>query len=213
MKKIKAAILSAVMVCSALFAGVQSAQAGGPLRFGIKAGVNINELKFNKDAFGASNRAGFTGGVTLQFVAPIINIGVDASAMYTHRQSGISYTDEGYKSKYTSNSDYIEVPINFRWNISIPVVSRIITPYLFTGPDFSFLVSNKNIKKEGEEAWKNKSFDLGWNFGLGLRFIDHLEIGASYGLGITSASKMPLYGENPIDGKNRFWTVTAAWLF
>lgn len=211
MKKIKAALVSAIMLCAALVAGVQSASAGGLLRFGVKAGVNVNEMKFNESAFDASNRSGFTGGVTLQFVAPILNIGVDASVMYTHRQNRIYFTEEGETEGITSNSDYIEIPVNFRWNISVPLISKVVTPYLFTGPDFSFLMSNKNVKN----AWNNRTFDLGWNFGLGLRFVDHLEIGASYGLGITNSASADnaLYGKNLADGKNRFWTITAAWLF
>ena len=211
MKKIKAALVSAIMLCAALVAGVQSAAAGGPLRFGVKAGVNVNEMKFNESAFDASNRSGFTGGVTLQFVAPILNIGVDASVMYTHRQNRIYFTDGGETEGITSNSDYIEIPVNFRWNISVPLISKVVTPYLFTGPDFSFLMSNKNVKN----AWNNRTFDLGWNFGLGLRFVDHLEIGASYGLGITNSASADnaLYGKNLADGKNRIWTITAAWLF
>ena len=211
MKKIKAALVSAIMLCAALVAGVQSASAGGPLRFGVKAGVNVNEMKFNESAFDASNRSGFTGGVTLQFVAPILNIGVDASVMYTHRQNRIYFTDGGETEGITSNSDYIEIPVNFRWNISVPLISKVVTPYLFTGPDFSFLMSNKNVKN----AWNNRTFDLGWNFGLGLRFVDHLEIGASYGLGITNSASADnaLCGKNLADGKNRFWTITAAWLF
>lgn len=211
MKKIKAALVSAIMLCAALVAGVQSASAGGPLRFGVKAGVNVNEMKFNESAFDASNRSGFTGGVTLQFVAPILNIGVDASVMYTHRQNRIYFTENGETEGITSNSDYIEIPVNFRWNISVPLISKVVTPYLFTGPDFSFLMSNKNVKN----AWNNRTFDLGWNFGLGLRFVDHLEIGASYGLGITNSASADnaLYGKNLADGKNRFWTITAAWLF
>lgn len=211
MKKIKAALVSAIMLCAALVAGVQSASAGGPLRFGVKAGVNVNEMKFNESAFDASNRSGFTGGVTLQFVAPILNIGVDASVMYTHRQNRIYFTEDGETEGITSNSDYIEIPVNFRWNISVPLISKVVTPYLFTGPDFSFLMSNKNVKN----AWNYRTFDLGWNFGLGLRFVDHLEIGASYGLGITNSASADnaLYGKNLADGKNRFWTITAAWLF
>ncbi len=211
MKKIKAALVSAIMLCAALVAGVQSASAGGPLRFGVKAGVNVNEMKFNESAFDASNRSGFTGGVTLQFVAPILNIGVDASVMYTHRQNRIYFTEDGETEGITSNSDYIEIPVNFRWNISVPLISKVVTPYLFTGPDFSFLMSNKNVKN----AWNNRTFDLGWNFGLGLRFVDHLEIGASYGLGITNSASADnaLYGKNLADGKSRFWTITAAWLF
>lgn len=212
MKKIKAFIVSAIMVCAALFTGVQSASAGSPLRFGVKAGVNINELKFNENAFSSDNRSGFTGGVTLQFIAPIINIGVDASAMYTHRSSRIDFAGEDNVESLTNKADYIEVPINFRWNIGLPLVGKVFTPYIFTGPDFSFRVSNQKVK----EAWNNRTFDLAWNFGLGFRFFDHLELGASYGLGITNASSgsnAALYGNNITDGKNRFWTVTAAWLF
>lgn len=212
MKKIKNVIAAVALFASVFVAGVQSAQAFGPFRFGVKAGVAINELKFNEDAFSASNRAGFTGGITAQFVAPIINIGVDGSVMYVHRQNRINFTEETTNSTMgiTTNADYIEVPINFRWNIGLPLVGKFVTPYLATGPDFSFLLSKKNMKN----AWENKTFDFAWNFGLGLRLVDRVEIGATYGLGITNATKSDaLYGGNLTDGKNRVWTVTAAYLF
>ena len=212
MKNLKTAVVSAIMACVALLACAPAASAGSPLRFGVKAGVNINELKFNESAFSASNRSGFTGGVTLQFTAPIINIGVDASVMYTHRNNRISFTGEdNVTDRITTNNDYLEIPVNCRWKIGLPIVGKFVMPYIFTGPDFSFLLSNKNVKN----AWNNRTFDLGWNFGLGLRFFDHLEVGASYGLGITNAASADnaMYGKNLVDGKNRFWTVTAAWLF
>ena len=209
MKKIKSFIAS-VAVVAAVFAGsVHSASASGPFRFGVKAGVAINDLKFNEDAFSTSNRAGFTGGVTAQFVAPIINIGVDASVMYTHRQNRINTELEGIPN-ITTNADFIEVPINFRWNIGLPLIGKFVSPYLATGPNFSFLMSNKNMKN----AWNNKTFDFAWNFGFGLRLVDRVELGAAYGLGITNATKSDaLYGSNLADGKNRVWTVTAAYLF
>ena len=203
--------LKSVFAAVALFAAV-FVSAGSPLRFGVKAGVAINELKFNENAFSSSNRAGFTGGVMLQFIAPIINIGCDASVMYTHRQNRINFTEEGEAtSGMTVNSDYIEVPINFRWNIGLPIVGKFVTPFLTTGPDFSFLVSNKNVK----DAWNKKTFDFAWNFGVGLKLVDRVELAAAYGLGITSnaSSDSALYGKNIADGKNRVWTVTAAYLF
>ncbi|MFG6396459.1 MAG: PorT family protein, partial [Muribaculaceae bacterium] len=150
--------------------------------------------------------------VMLQFIAPIINIGCDASVMYTHRQNRINFTEEGEAtSGMTVNSDYIEVPINFRWNIGLPIVGKFVTPFLTTGPDFSFLVSNKNVK----DAWNKKTFDFAWNFGVGLKLVDRVELAAAYGLGITSnaSSDSALYGKNIADGKNRVWTVTAAYLF
>ena len=210
MRIIKAMLMSAVVFCTMLFAGSQAANAGGLLRYGIKAGINVNELKFNEKVFDAPNRSGFTGGFTLQFTAPVIGIGVDASAMYTHRTNRITATD-ATATAVTVNRDYIEIPVNFRWNISLPLVGKVFLPSVFTGPDFSFLLSNKNVKN----AWNNRTFDFAWNFGLGFRFFNHLEVGASYGLGITNSSSADnaLYGKNLADGKNRFWTVTAAWLF
>ncbi len=212
MRKLKSVFAAVALFAAVFVAGTQSVSAGSPLRFGVKAGVAINELKFNENAFSSSNRAGFTGGVMLQFIAPIINIGCDASVMYTHRQNRINFTEEGEAtSGMTVNSDYIEVPINFRWNIGLPIVGKFVTPFLTTGPDFSFLVSNKNVK----DAWNKKTFDFAWNFGVGLKLVDRVELAAAYGLGITSnaSSDSALYGKNIADGKNRVWTVTAAYLF
>ena len=89
MKQLKT-ILGGALLAAALFVGgVQSASALSPFRFGVKAGMNINEMKFNEDAFSSKNRSGFTGGVMVQFVAPVINIGFDASLMYIGRRVSI----------------------------------------------------------------------------------------------------------------------------
>lgn len=215
MNKIKSLALAAVAALAFIVAGTQSAQAGGPLRFGIKAGATVNSLKFNSDLLSSSNRCGFTAGLNAQFSAPIIGVGVDASVMYTRRQASVTTVQEdwvagpgAYQAVVTSSnvhSDYIEIPVLFRWNIGLPGVGKIVTPYLATGPDFSFLMSKKNA----ENALANKTFDFAWDFGLGLRLVDHLELGAFYGLGISNAAS----GDQSLHGKNRFWTVTAAWLF
>jgi len=207
-----------ILLCGCLVAVASmgsSASAGSPVRFGLKAGVAINDLKFNESAFASDNRSGFTGGVMMQFVAPIINIGFDASLMYTHRSSSVlANTEDGLMKLDTDGRDYIEIPVNFRWNIGLPVVGKFVTPFLTTGPDFSFLVSSKHAK----EAWDNHTFDFAWNFGFGLRLINRVELAASYGLGIKNAAsgEASLYGDGKlvgVDAKNRFWTVTAAWLF
>lgn len=211
-------ILSALVFAVALTASTFSAQAGGPLKFGIKGGVTVNDLKFSEDILKADNRCGYTVGLMTKFTAPVINIGFDASVMFTHRVSkleGFSVTDpDGVAMEVfdgTMKSDYIEIPINFRWDIGLPVVGKFVTPFLTTGPDLSFLVSKENAN----EAWKKHTFDFAWNFGVGVMFVNTVQIHASYGLGLNNAasSDAALYGKNIFDGKNRFWTVTAAVLF
>ena len=210
-------ILSALFV-AAIVAMSFNAKAAGPLKFGIKGGVTVNDLKFNEDIFKADNRCGYTIGLMTKFTAPIINIGFDASVMFTHRVTKVDGltvigTDMSQQEVYDGSikSDYIEIPINFRWDIGLPVIGKFVSPSLTTGPDFSFLVSKQNVSN----AWNKHTFDFAWNFGFGLMFVNKVQLHASYGLGLNNAasSDSALYGKNLGDGKNRFWSVTAAYLF
>ena len=199
----------------AAFSVTPQAQAQG-FKFGVKAGVAINELKFNKDAFHSDNRAGFTGGVMGQFTMPIIGVGADLSVLYV-RRSTTAYVDAPVGTAAVAsatatklNRDYIDIPLNFKWCINVPAVGRIITPFITTGPDFSFLLSKQNA----ENAWNQKKFDFAWNVGFGLQLFNKVQLAASYGIGITkSASGENALFDTGINGKNRFWTVTAAYLF
>lgn len=210
-------ILSVMLVAVASMAASFNANAAGPFKFGIKGGVTVNDFKFNEDIFNAENRCGYTVGLMTKFTAPIINIGFDASLMFTHRVSkvdGVTVVDANGPQEVfdgTIKSDYIEIPINFRWDIGLPVIGKFVSPFLTTGPDFSFLVSKQNV----DNAWKKHTFDFAWNFGFGLMFVNKVQLHASYGLGLNNAasSDSALYGKNLGDGKNRFWTVTAAYLF
>ena len=210
-------ILSALFV-AAIVAMSFNAKAAGPLKFGIKGGVTVNDLKFNEDIFKADNRCGYTIGLMTKFTAPIINIGFDASVMFTHRVTKVDGltvigTDMSQQEVYDGSikSDYIEIPIKLLWDIGLPVIGKFVSPFLTTGPDFSFLVSKQNVSN----AWNKHTFDFAWNFGFGLMFVNKVQLHASYGLGLNNAasSDSALYGKNLGDGKNRFWSVTAAYLF
>ncbi len=201
MKALKRVLVAIVMVV--MTATAASAQ----FRIGPRLGVEVNSLKFNEDVFNSDNRAGFTGGLMAEFNIPVVNLAFDASVMYVRRVKDINFKNEdGVKS----NSDYIEIPINFKWKIGLPVVGKIVTPYIFTGPSFAFLTSKRAIS----EAFSNKKTDIAWNFGVGLQLFTHLQVGASYGLGMTKAVEtLSSYQGEKIDGKNKYWTITAAWLF
>lgn len=192
-----------------------AAPASAQLKFGLKAGVAVNNLKFNEDLLNSGNRAGFTGGLMLEFTAPVLGLGFDASAMYVHRSSStdVFITDpDGYvQTELESKRDYIDIPINLKWKFNLPVVGSVIKPYIATGPAFAFLVS----KQDASDFFKNKKCDISWNFGVGLEFFSHLQIGASYGLGLTKALEaVDVVDDMPtIDGKNKYWTITAAYLF
>lgn len=189
--------LMAVAVLAA--AAVVPAQA--QFKWGIKAGVAVNSLKLNESAFHSDNRAGFTGGLMTEFTVPIVNIGFDASVLYANR--AIEIENGNAVEKHRRN--YIDIPVNFKYKIGLPLIGKVFTPYLTTGPDFSVLLSKKHLS----EAVTSRKFDCAWTVGAGIQLVSHLQIGATYGFGITKSAS----GSAAMYGKNRCWTVTAAYLF
>ena len=201
MKKSTLFLLAIVVaLCTAIPASAQ-------FKFGLKAGMNVNSLKFDKEVFNSDNKAGFTGGAMVEFTIPVIGIGMDASVMYVRRTA--SYTEGDYS--ISKNRDYIDIPVNLKYKLNVPAINKIIRPYVTTGPAFAFLVS----KKDFNEFIKNKSCDISWNFGFGVELVQHVQIGASYGIGLTKALETTgvIDDGRTIDGKNKYWTVTAAYLF
>lgn len=203
MKKIKRYLLLALVVVL----GVNAASA--QFRFGVRAGINVNKLHLSNAGanFDSDNRCGFTGGLTTEFQIPVIGLCFDASLMYSRMNSEVVEGDAKSDSK-----DFFNIPINIKYKIGLPVVSNIITPYIFTGPDFAFKLGGKN------DVFKQKTFQCAWNVGLGVELIRHLQIGASYGFGINSiVDKMnvPVVDNvtKDIKVKNNYWTITAAYLF
>lgn len=187
--------------------------AAAQFRIGPRIGTEVNSLRLSgdvKDTFSSSNRAGFTAGVEMEFTVPLIGIGCDVSAMYVRRNTESFSAKDALHLDFKTDKDYIEIPVNLKYKLNLPVVGKLITPYVFTGPSFAFLTSKKAIN----EAFQNKSFDVAWNVGLGLQFFSHLQVGASYGFGITKAIEtVSSYKGQSVDGKNKYWTITAAWLF
>lgn len=204
MKRLK--IIAIVALLTAAF-GIP-AQAGG-FHFGVKLGMDVSQLHFNKDIFDSDNRAGFTGGVMCEFTAPLIGVGFDLSAMYVRRNT--RFLSEMNNENLSVNRDYIEIPLNLKYKLSIPAIERIIRPFVTTGPSVAFLTSRKAVNS----FLKNKSCDVAWNFGFGVELFSKVQVAASYGLGLTKSLEAVGVMDNgaDIDGKNRYWTVTAAYLF
>ncbi len=195
-----------ITLAIAVIAMVSAVSAEAQFRFGLKAGVAVNSLHFNESTFDASNRAGFTGGAMVEFTAPVIGVGFDLSLMYVRRNT--RWLEE---NEITSdNRDYIDIPLNFKWKFNIPLINKIVRPFALTGPTFSILTSGRNIG----DTWRNRKFDTSWNFGAGVELLSHLQVAASYSVGMTKALKtIGVTGTSDINGHNRYWTVTAAYLF
>lgn len=189
-----------------------STTASAKFRFGVKAGVNVNKLHFdNEQLYDADNRCGFTGGVGVDFTVPVIGIGVDLSAMYSHMDSRFDIK-ELPNTRSNVGKNFLEIPLNLKYTLSVPAISSIVKPYIFTGPTLALKLSkDDNFTKTRTSQW-------GWNVGLGLELIRHLQIGAGYTFGMNNVAKHIDYITNQtnvgvIKAKNNYWTITAGWYF
>lgn len=184
MKKLLLTLLIAVMSI-----GAASAQ----FKFGIKAGVNVNHLSTNLGKIEeGNNQAGWTAGVMTEFQVPIVGLCLDLSVMYARLND-------------SADKNFLQIPLNLKYKFQLPVVSSFLSPYLFTGPSFDFKLSKKTDLK---------TFQPVWNVGLGIELVRHLQIGASYGFGLTNIMKHVDMGDYNV-GKwhNNYWTISAAYLF
>ncbi|SEG17699.1 MULTISPECIES: porin family protein [Parabacteroides] len=198
MKKIAGLLLIALFALTVVPAKAQ-------VKFGIKGGVNISSVHFNKDILNSSNVTGFQVGPMIEAMMPMFGMGIDAAVLYS--QKGVDASNS-INSK-SLKTDYLDIPVNLKWKFGLPIVKV----YLAAGPYIGFRVGGDKIwdipgQIDGE--LKAKNFNAGLNFGAGVELIKHLQVGFNYGLGLTddfSASKVDL------KAKNRGWSVTAAILF
>lgn len=197
MNTIKYYVFALVLTLAALPAWSQ-------VRVGLRAGLTVNELRLDRDFVGSSNRAGYTGGLVLDLNIPVVGLGIEASAMYTYRNNRLTSEDRIYKRHY------IDIPLYARYRLSIPSVERYFAPYVFTGPDFSILFDD-----DAPIGINNSRTYTSWDLGGGADLFNHLRFSVSYGIGITRALEIidREYTGTQVDGKDRHWTLSAAWLF
>ena len=202
-------------LCRAMFVAILAAvcafDASAQFRVGVRAGMNINKLHLQDVGKNveSDNRCGFTAGAMAEFTIPVVGISFDVSLMYTRMNSKMYYdgSTTDVPAMKSSSKDFFQIPVNFKYKIGLPIVGKIITPYIYTGPDFAFRLGHS-------DAFKH--FQAAWALGIGVELVRHLQIGAGYSWGINNIAKKVTGWEN-IDGdfktKNNYWTITAAYLF
>ena len=190
-----------------LFLGI--GQVSAQVRLGVKGGLNIASVHFSTDVLQSDNVTGFQIGPMIEGSLPLVGLGFDAAILYA--QKGLE-TKTVSGEKTSLKNDYIDVPVNLKWKLGLPVMKV----YLASGPYVGFRVGgNKIWELPGSmvDQVKTKSFSAGLNFGAGVELISHLQVGLNYGLGLTNNYSMESLSLTKSDGKNRGWSVTAAILF
>lgn len=132
MKKITTALLVMIMVmATALPASAQFA-------WGLKGGLNLANNKAGdlytqgfSNTVSVENMTGFFIGPTMEVIAPVLGLGIDASLFYS--QTGTKYrlgllNDD--KTTVTDKLHYLEIPVNLKYKFNLPIVGI----YVGAGP-------------------------------------------------------------------------------
>ena len=178
------------------------------IKFGLKGGLDIVNLSFDKNVFDTSNKLGWFIGPSLKVSLPVPGLGVDIAALYDQKKSEVNNETITQKS--------IIVPVNARFSFGVGSAASI---YLAAGPQFGFNVGDDEFKwttngVENTFQLKKSAFSL--NFGAGVTLMKHLEIGFAYNLGLGKTADVTVkQAEKDIkdDTAPKSWQISAAYYF
>ncbi|MCC8153874.1 MAG: PorT family protein [Tannerellaceae bacterium] len=179
-------------------------------RYGVKGGMNLSTIHFNKDLFSPQSLVGYQAGFTSEYIIPKSGIGADLSLMFV--QTGVEQRSKHYAK------NYIEIPVNFKWRYSLPFVNA----YVHAGPyiawalkkDDSWSVTVSKTSSTGIPGTATVTAmdtDAGINAGLGVEFLKYFQVGIQYRLGLKDAYKVSYSGNSY--AQNRGILINAAILF
>ena len=181
------------------------------VKFGVKGGLNLTNMKFDNSIVDKSNQTGFFIGPTLNFTLPVVGLGIDASALYDQRSAEVN--DEKLKQQS------IQIPINLRYGFGLGNTASI---YIFAGPQFGFNVGDKKTNLVNEALdWRMKDSSLSANVGLGLMLLNHLQVSANYNIAMGTTGEFDILKDVPdaawkqVTGKTKAnaWQLSVAYFF
>ena len=199
-------IFSLVVLLSAMTVAMQAQN----VKFGVKGGLDIQNMKFDESVFNTENKMGWFVGPTLQVSLPIGGLGVDIAGLYDQKETEVNGVSIKQKS--------ILVPINARLKLGIGSTAGI---YVAAGPQFAFNVGDDEFKwnKDNvENTFQLKKSAFSVNLGAGIYFSNHLEIGFAYNIAMGSTADASWGTATDAvfkkdDTKPKSWQISAAYYF
>jgi hypothetical protein len=188
------------------------------LDFGIKTGVNLPEKPTFDDVDNLKsdiqNNTGSFVGASAKVILPLIGVGVEANLLYS--QNDIEVFGETLKSQS------INVPLYLRYELTLPLLSRIIEPFASIGPEFEWNIGDRSIKFEdvGELAsreYRLNDSNVSLNFGLGVTLFTHIQLHANYNLALGKTADITKtladMKKETAEIKTNTWQVSLTYIF
>ncbi|KQT18194.1 opacity protein [Chryseobacterium sp. Leaf404] len=210
-------LIFGIATLATTFAFAQTSPSTGssasPVRFGLKAGMNVASLSKDAGLEDQKSKIGFNAGVFANI--PVAeSFSIQPEVLYNQLGSKVenSYTVLGVTTResYSTNLDYISVPVMFQYNF-------VPNFYVEAGPEFGFMISAKNKGDRTTTSGGNttmvsytddinkdnlNTFNFGVGLGAGYYFTDNIGVTARYVAGVTDVAKDRPSGSDAIRNNN-----------
>ena len=141
------------------------------VRLGLKCGMNLSKMSFDKNIVSSDNRAGFFVGPILYIDFPLLpGFGIDVAAIYDRKGTKLMATIDGESYENEDYVQFLDIPVNLNYKISF---TRSFAIYGSTGPQFSFNLKHDDFKTivENRASYKLKDTNFSWNVGAGVELM------------------------------------------
>lgn len=150
------------------------------IKLGVKGGIAVDKLTFNREVFNTNNRLGF-------FVGPILKVsavpgwGADLSALYSETSANLLPATDGAPVT-TLKHRCVLVPLNLRYTVGLGSGNGV-SLFVFGGPQAAFPVGNDihtfDEARHRVKTWRLRDSAYSLNLGAGLRVLS-VEVTAHY---------------------------------
>lgn len=152
------------------------------LRYGFRLGGDFASASLKgAEGYSLNNRSGFSGGLMLEYQFQQCGFAPDIAVLYGRHNTRLE-TGEGKPVSFGRN--FIDIPLHLKYKFWLRSFSNLFAPMVYTGPVASF-----KLDHSGSMPLDTKTFQPGWDIGIGFDIINFIQITGGYRFGIGNAVK------------------------
>ena len=186
---------------------IPAINANAQIRFGVKAGCDVSEIRIKSNVLTASNRLGYFIGGTLEALVPASGLGGEISILYGRTKYSVTPSDP---NATLTNYDYITIPLHLKQRIKIIPNLGI---FFSGGPYAEVKIDGLNIQ-ETIDVYKSKDFALGLSAAAGINVLNRADVFVQFRSELTNRFSSEYMDAGIFQNKNfQFWTVGATFYF
>lgn len=152
------------------------------LRYGFRIGGDFAAARLSgAQDYSLVNRSGFTGGLMLEYQCEKNGFAPDIAVTYARHNTRLALAGN---EPVSFGRNFIDIPVRLKYKFWLKSTHYLFAPMVYTGPGFSFRLDHNDA-----HPLKTKTFQPGWDVGLGFDIINFIQITGGYRFGLGNAVK------------------------